>query len=57
MSANEFVYLICQDAYTGRVITIEDNRARLEAEATMTSSEGKNAMRALLGSITGTNSK
>jgi hypothetical protein len=32
MASNEFVYVICQDMRTGRVVTIQDNRARLEAE-------------------------
>ncbi len=55
MANNEFVYLICQDASRGRVITIQDNRARLAMESTMSSNEGKDAMSALLGSIAGTN--
>lgn len=32
MASNEYVYLICQDMRTKRVITVEDNRARLETE-------------------------
>ena len=32
MTNTEFVYLIVQDVRTGRVITIHDNRARLEAQ-------------------------
>ena len=33
MPGNEFVYIICEDVRTRRVITMIDNRARLEAEA------------------------
>ncbi len=32
MAHNEYVFLICQDRRTKRVITIEDNRDRLEVE-------------------------
>jgi hypothetical protein len=32
MAANEYVYLICQSARTGKVATVEDNRDRLENE-------------------------
>ena len=32
MPNGEYVFLICQDKRTRRVITIEDNRDRLEAE-------------------------
>jgi hypothetical protein len=32
MADNEYVYLICQDMRTGKVVTIEDNRARLDSE-------------------------
>lgn len=32
MADNEYVYIICQNARTGRVVTIEDNRDRLEDE-------------------------
>jgi hypothetical protein len=32
MPDNEYVYLICQSARTGRVATVEDNRDRLEIE-------------------------
>jgi hypothetical protein len=32
MPHNEYVYLICQDMRTRRVLTVEDNRARLETE-------------------------
>jgi hypothetical protein len=32
MAANEYVYIICQNAKTGKVVTIEDNRDRLEME-------------------------
>lgn len=41
-----------QDMRTGRVITIHDNRSRLEAEMSAgDSQEGKNAIQALLGSF------
>lgn len=32
MSDNEYVYLICQDMRSGRVVTVEDNRSRLDNE-------------------------
>ena len=32
MAANEYVYIICQNAKTGKVVTVEDNRDRLEME-------------------------
>jgi hypothetical protein len=32
MADSEYVYLICQDMRTGKVVTIQDNRARLDAE-------------------------
>jgi hypothetical protein len=32
MSANEYVFIIVQDMRTGRVVTIEDERGRLEAD-------------------------
>ena len=43
MDSTEFVYLIVQDAKRGTVITIHDNRDRLEAEAEMSglTSEGE----------------
>lgn len=49
MSDNEYVYLICQDMRTGRVITIEDNRDRLELQSQQSSEAGGNAMAALAG--------
>ena len=50
MASNEFVYIICQDMKTGRIITIEDNRSRLDAEmASGGSSESTNAIQRLLG--------
>ena len=58
MPSNEYVYLICQDMRTRRVITIEDNRARLESEMEMASvgttdasgnNDAKNALMKLLG--------
>jgi len=49
--SKEFVYLICQDSRTGRVITIEDNRARIALEASAPSSEARDAMNALMGSF------
>ena len=45
----EYVYLICQDKRTGRVITIHDNRARLEAEITANSQGERGAIATLLG--------
>lgn len=47
--SNEFAYLICQDTRTGRVVTVQDNRAKMELEASSTSSETRNAMQSLLG--------
>jgi hypothetical protein len=32
MADNEFVYIICQNARTGKVLTVQDNRERLEEE-------------------------
>mmetsp|Transcript_42106 Transcript_42106/g.83722 ORF Transcript_42106/g.83722 Transcript_42106/m.83722 type:complete len:260 (+) Transcript_42106:49-828(+) len=32
MAENEYVYLICQSTKTGKVVTVEDNRDRLEME-------------------------
>lgn len=32
MASNEYVYIICQNARTGRVVTVEDNRDRLDME-------------------------
>lgn len=49
MADNEYVYLICQDRRTGRVITIEDNRDRLLAAAQGQTQAGQNAMAALAG--------
>lgn len=49
MADNEYVYLICQDMRTGRVVTIEDNRDRLHIAAQQTSEAGANAMTALAG--------
>jgi len=40
MAANEFVYVVCQNIRTGRVLTIEDNRDRLEAEQLEGNAEG-----------------
>lgn len=48
MAANEYVYLMCQDRYTGRVITIYDNRARLDNEASTGSSDSQFALSSLL---------
>ena len=54
MPANEYVYLICQDLKTGRVITVIDNRDRLEAEFAAGGNEAsKNAILSLLGGNTG----
>ena len=32
MAENEYVYLVCQSTKTGKVVTVEDNRDRLEME-------------------------
>ena len=32
-SSEEFAYLICQDRRTGRVLTVQDNRSRLDEMA------------------------
>lgn len=37
---NEYVYLICQDMRTGRVITIQDNRERLDADYQLNPNKG-----------------
>jgi hypothetical protein len=49
MPDNEYVYLICQDKRTGRVVTIEDNRDRLLAIAQGASQAGQSALAALAG--------
>jgi hypothetical protein len=51
LARNEWVYLIAQCQRTGRVITIEDNRARIDAEASLAGSPSgsRNALAALLG--------
>ena len=49
MESNEYVYIICKDAKTGRVVTIQDNRDRLMAEMAMPTVEGGDALTALLG--------
>lgn len=58
MPTEEYVYLIAQDMRTGRILTIEDNRSRLETEMSMNSigsggegsgAEAKNALLKLLG--------
>lgn len=54
MADNQYVYLICQDARTGHVVTIEDNRSMLESQMLgdgMQSAEGQNALSKLLGSF------
>jgi len=48
MLLNEFVYIICQDMQTGRVITIVDDREKLRVENTMFSDSSRNFMNALL---------
>ena len=40
MAANEYVYVICQNARTGRVLTIVDNRESVEAEQLDGAAEG-----------------
>ena len=32
MADHEYVYVICQNVKTGRVLTVEDNRERLDKE-------------------------
>lgn len=48
MLLNEFVYIICQDMQTGRVITIVDDREKLRVENTKFSDSSRNFMNALL---------
>lgn len=38
MAANEYVYIVCQNARTGRVLTLHDNRDQLESDM-MTNTE------------------
>ena len=62
MPSNEYVYLIAQDMRSGKVVTIEDNRERLETQMNMNnigtgsggggaggSGDAKNALMKLLG--------
>ena len=42
MLLNEFVYIICQDMQAGRVITIVDNRDKLEVDNAKFSNSSKN---------------
>ena len=49
MASNEFVFLICQDKKSGRVVTVYDNRDRLEAEKSGTSPESLAAIKELYG--------
>jgi hypothetical protein len=54
MLNTEFVYLIVQDTKTGRVMTIHDNRARLEAQAAESAAmagEGDNVIATLMGTM------
>lgn len=53
MLNTEFVYLIVQDVRTGRVMTIHDNRARLEAQMAenSTAGEGDNVIASLMGTM------
>lgn len=30
MASNEYVYIVCQNARTGKVVTVSDNRDKLE---------------------------
>lgn len=32
MAANEYVYIVCQNARTGKVLTVHDNRDQLEQD-------------------------
>ena len=45
----DLVYLICQDKRSGRVITIQDNRALLESRAAAGNKDQDNAISKLLG--------
>ena len=53
MANTEFVYLIVQDVRTGRVVTVHDNRARLEAqfEEGLASGEGDSVIAQLMGTM------
>ena len=39
MADNEYVYVICQNMKNGKVVTVEDNRDRLEDELLNNQSE------------------
>lgn len=49
MGSGEWVYLCVQDMQTGHVITLQDNRAMLAAQAQASSSAEKDAFAAMLG--------
>lgn len=54
MLDGEYVYIICQCMQTGRVLTVVDNRDRLEAEALAgASDDSKSSLLALLGGTSG----
>ena len=63
MPPHEYVYLICQDIRSKRILTIEDNRVRLEQEMELSTignnnpttgdNEAKNALMKLLGGNSG----
>ena len=51
MLENEYVYIICKDTHTGRVVTIVDNRDRLDAEMDLPVSDSSDPLAALLGGL------
>ena len=51
MESNEYVYIIAKCAKTGKVITIQDNRDRLQTEMNMPTKEGGDALSNLLGGL------
>ena len=46
---NQYVYLICQDKRTGRVVTVEDNRDRMDSLIAQQAEAGQSALAALSG--------
>lgn len=51
MLDNEYVYIIAKDTHTGRVVTIVDNRDRLDAEMELPVSDSSDPLTALLGGL------
>lgn len=55
MASNEYVFLICQDRRSKKVVTIQDNRERLRIEKESGNSpEALSIISSLLGSGTNT---